>query len=120
MAYGETDEIGLKASPTRCTGDFHATVLHLLGMDHEAPTFYHNGIEPPDQCARQGPPPDPELSWFGKLGVGSNPNQVPPLCEHAAPEHQYEPTHQRAQVEGSGMLGTASRTGVSPISSYCS
>ncbi|HCB97867.1 MAG TPA: hypothetical protein DEP78_06360, partial [Verrucomicrobiales bacterium] len=25
--------------------DFHATVLHLLGMDHEALTFYHNGIE---------------------------------------------------------------------------
>ena len=25
--------------------DFHATVLHLLGMDHERLTFYHNGIQ---------------------------------------------------------------------------
>ena len=25
--------------------DFHATVLHLLGIDHERLTFYHNGIE---------------------------------------------------------------------------
>ena len=46
MAYGETDEIGLKASRNPVHWhDFHATVLHLLGMDHEALTFYHNGIE---------------------------------------------------------------------------
>ena len=25
--------------------DFHATALHLLGIDHERLTFYHNGIE---------------------------------------------------------------------------
>jgi hypothetical protein len=25
--------------------DFHATVLHLLGLDHERLSFYHNGIE---------------------------------------------------------------------------
>ena len=25
--------------------DFHATVLHLLGIDHERLTFYHNGIQ---------------------------------------------------------------------------
>ena len=24
--------------------DFHATILHLLGLDHEKLTFYHNGI----------------------------------------------------------------------------
>jgi hypothetical protein len=23
--------------------DFHATVLHLLGIDHERLTYYHNG-----------------------------------------------------------------------------
>ena len=23
--------------------DFHATVLHLLGLDHERLTYYHNG-----------------------------------------------------------------------------
>ena len=25
--------------------DFHATVLHLLGIDHLRLTFYHNGIQ---------------------------------------------------------------------------
>jgi hypothetical protein len=25
--------------------DFHATVLHRLGLDHERLTYYHNGIE---------------------------------------------------------------------------
>ncbi|MBN81379.1 MAG: sulfatase, partial [Planctomycetaceae bacterium] len=25
--------------------DFHATLLHLLGLDHERLTFYHNGIQ---------------------------------------------------------------------------
>ena len=24
--------------------DFYATVLHLLGIDHERLTFYHNGL----------------------------------------------------------------------------
>ena len=25
--------------------DFNATILHLMGIDHERLTFYHNGIE---------------------------------------------------------------------------
>ena len=25
--------------------DFHATILHLLGLEHEQLTFYHNGLE---------------------------------------------------------------------------
>lgn len=25
--------------------DFHATLLHLLGLDHEQLTWYHNGIK---------------------------------------------------------------------------
>jgi len=25
--------------------DLHATVLHLLGLDHERLRYYHNGIE---------------------------------------------------------------------------
>ena len=25
--------------------DLHATLLHLLGLDHEKLTFYHNGIQ---------------------------------------------------------------------------
>ena len=46
IAYGATDEIGWKAEENPVTWhDFHATVLHLLGLDHERLTFYHNGIE---------------------------------------------------------------------------
>ena len=45
IAYGSTDEVGWKAveKPTSWY-DFHATVLHLLGIDHERLTYYHNGI----------------------------------------------------------------------------
>jgi len=25
--------------------DFHATILHLLGLNHEQLSYYHNGIE---------------------------------------------------------------------------
>ncbi len=44
--YGATDELGWKAAvnPTY-SYDFHATALHLLGIDHERLTFYHNGIQ---------------------------------------------------------------------------
>ena len=45
MVYGQSDEIGWKAAVDRVHWhDFHATVLHLLGIDHERLTFYHNGI----------------------------------------------------------------------------
>jgi hypothetical protein len=45
-AYGSTDEIGWKAAENPVHWyDFHATVLRLLGLDHEKLTFYHNGIQ---------------------------------------------------------------------------
>ena len=44
-SYGSSDEIGYKVGEKMVTiPDFHATILHLLGMDHEKLTFYHNGI----------------------------------------------------------------------------
>ena len=46
IAYGRTDDIGWKVVENPVTWhDFHATVLHLLGLDHELLTFYHNGIQ---------------------------------------------------------------------------
>jgi hypothetical protein len=46
FSYGATDEFGFKAEKDVVTPhDFHATILHLLGFDHEQLTFYHNGIE---------------------------------------------------------------------------
>ncbi|MBM3992695.1 MAG: DUF1501 domain-containing protein [Planctomycetes bacterium] len=45
LKYGATDEIGWKAEEKVVNWyDFHATVLHLLGVNHERLTFYHNGI----------------------------------------------------------------------------
>ena len=44
--YGATDEFGYKAVEKPATVyDFHATILHLLGLDHERLSYYHNGIE---------------------------------------------------------------------------
>ena len=44
--YGATDAFGHKAVENVMTVyDFYATVLHLLGLDHERLSFYHNGIE---------------------------------------------------------------------------
>ena len=46
FSYGATDEFGYRAIENRTTvHDFHATLLHLLGLDHEQLTFYHNGLE---------------------------------------------------------------------------
>jgi hypothetical protein len=46
IAHGSTDEVGWKAADDPVLWhDFHATVLHLLGIDHERLTFYHNGIQ---------------------------------------------------------------------------
>ena len=45
VAGGATDDIGMRAVENRVHWhDFHATVLHLLGIDHERLSFYHNGI----------------------------------------------------------------------------
>ena len=43
-SYGATDEFGRKSVEKITTAhDFYATVLHLLGLDHERLTYYHNG-----------------------------------------------------------------------------
>jgi uncharacterized protein DUF1501 len=41
---GTTDEIGLRAVENRAhVHDLHATILHLMGLDHEHLTYLHNG-----------------------------------------------------------------------------
>ena len=43
--YGVTDDVGYFVAQNKVTiPDFHATILHLLGLNHEKLTFYHNGI----------------------------------------------------------------------------
>ena len=46
VAFGATDELGFKAEDhASYSYDLHATALHLLGLDHEKLSFYHNGIQ---------------------------------------------------------------------------
>src|SRR4030095_817028 len=44
MVYGATDELGMKAveNPVH-VHDLHATILHLLGLDHERLTYRYAG-----------------------------------------------------------------------------
>ena len=44
MVHGETDEIGANIAKDEVhVHDFHATILHLLGLDHTKLTFRHAG-----------------------------------------------------------------------------
>src|SRR5439155_18079351 len=44
QVIGATDEIGMKAIDTPChVHDIHATILHLLGLNHKQLTYPHNG-----------------------------------------------------------------------------
>jgi hypothetical protein len=44
ITYGESDEIGYKAAINLVhLNDLHATILHLLGIDHEKLTYRYNG-----------------------------------------------------------------------------
>lgn len=46
VAIGQSDEIGYQAVEDVTTGyDLHATILHLLGIDHERLTVRTNGID---------------------------------------------------------------------------
>ncbi len=45
-SYGATDDFGRRAAVHPTTvWDFYATVLHLLGFDHQKLTWYHNGLD---------------------------------------------------------------------------
>ncbi|MBL8827642.1 MAG: DUF1501 domain-containing protein [Planctomycetaceae bacterium] len=46
LAYGATDDVGLRAvdKPVH-VHDLHATILHVLGINHERLTFYRKGLD---------------------------------------------------------------------------
>ncbi|MBL9163046.1 MAG: DUF1501 domain-containing protein [Planctomycetaceae bacterium] len=46
VSYGETDELGEAAvvNPHHLR-DLHATILHLMGLDHKKLTYFHGGLE---------------------------------------------------------------------------
>jgi hypothetical protein len=44
LTFGATDEFGLQAvSDPVHVRDLHATILHLLGLDHTKLTYVHSG-----------------------------------------------------------------------------
>ena len=44
VSYGETDEFGFAAAVNKVhLHDIHATLLHLMGMDHKLLTYFHQG-----------------------------------------------------------------------------
>jgi hypothetical protein len=44
FSYGSTDELGYEAVENKChIHDWHATILHLLGLDHEQLTYRYAG-----------------------------------------------------------------------------
>ncbi len=46
FSYGATDDFGYQSVEKASTiYDLHATILHILGLNHERLAFYHNGIE---------------------------------------------------------------------------
>jgi hypothetical protein len=46
VSYGATDQFGRRAEENPTTvWDFYSTVLHLLGLDYEKLSYYHNGID---------------------------------------------------------------------------
>ncbi len=45
-SIGATDELGFAAVDEPChVSDLHATILHLMGLDHERLTFFYKGLE---------------------------------------------------------------------------
>ena len=46
QAIGSTDEVGFKAVEDPChVSDLHATILHLMGLDHTKLTYFHSGLD---------------------------------------------------------------------------
>jgi len=44
VSYGATDEVGFKAADNRVSvNDLHATILHLMGLDHKKLTYRYSG-----------------------------------------------------------------------------
>ena len=45
ISFGSTDELGYRADQPTTIYDFHATILHVLGLDHKRLSYYHNGLQ---------------------------------------------------------------------------
>jgi uncharacterized protein (DUF1501 family) len=44
VVYGQTDEYGMRPAENPVhVNDFHATILHLMGLNHEKLTYRHSG-----------------------------------------------------------------------------
>lgn len=54
-SYGNTDELGYHATENPVhVRDLHATMLHLLGIDHQLFSVPYQGLDMPDRCRTRG------------------------------------------------------------------
>jgi uncharacterized protein (DUF1501 family) len=45
-SHGELDELGMQAAENRHhIRDLHATILHLMGLDHDRLTYFYGGLD---------------------------------------------------------------------------
>jgi hypothetical protein len=81
ITAGESDQWGYKpldrANPTTCY-NIHATMMHLLGIDHEKLTVRHNGIVVQDKTKL------PHATTAAPLGEGATPGPLY-LQDHGNP-----------------------------------
>ena len=90
MTHGETDEFGWDAVQDRVhVHDLHATILHLLGLDHEKLTYRHAGRDyPPHRRERDRGETDSDVNRVAvQFGVG---------CIGLVGEPHEPPTHTRS------------------------
>jgi arylsulfatase A-like enzyme len=68
LVYGATDDLGfhIVENPVH-VHDLQATILHLLGLDHERLTYKYAGRDfPPDRRAWAGGDRSAGLTWSGR------------------------------------------------------
>ena len=69
--HGATDEFGYYVAENKVTmPDFHATVLHLLGLDHHEADVPPRGPRlPPHRCVRGSGTTDPRVTVGGDTAI---------------------------------------------------
>jgi len=73
--YGETDELGMQAVDNpRHVRDIHATILHLLGLDHRQRTYFYGGLEQKLTGVQQAKVIQELIVWISQNGCPA------PLC----------------------------------------
>ena len=111
--YGRTDEIGKTVVENKTTvHDLHATILHLLGLDHERLVYRFGGRdESPDRRPRPRRPRDPGLT----PGLAGRPPSSIAYAPPPSPPGRQHPGTDRQHAAGAGPAPDSSRIGRGPV-----